>query len=99
MSQTVTKTTKPKLKKPKRFQVLLLNDDYTTMEFVIEVLKRFFEKNQQAAESIMLKIHIEGESVCGTYSHDVAQTKLSQVIEFSRKNQQPLMCVLRELKG
>jgi ATP-dependent Clp protease adaptor protein ClpS len=98
MSQTVTKTTKPKLKKPKRFQVLLLNDDYTTMEFVIEVLKRFFDKNQQAAEAIMLKIHIEGESVCGTYSHDVAQTKLSQVIEFSRKNQQPLMCVLRELK-
>jgi ATP-dependent Clp protease adaptor protein ClpS len=98
MGQTVTKTTKPKLKKPKRFQVLLLNDDYTTMEFVIEVLKRFFDKNQQAAEAIMLKIHIEGESVCGTYSHDVAQTKLSQVIEFSRKNQQPLMCVLRELK-
>jgi len=98
MGQTVTKTTKPKLKKPKRFQVFLLNDDYTTMEFVIEVLKRFFDKNQQAAEAIMLKIHIEGESVCGTYSHDVAQTKLSQVIEFSRKNQQPLMCVLRELK-
>ena len=98
MGHTVTQKAKPKLKKPKRFQVLLLNDDYTTMEFVIEVLKRFFDKTQIAAEAIMLKIHIEGESVCGTYSHDVAQTKLSQVIEFSRKNQQPLMCVLKELR-
>jgi ATP-dependent Clp protease adaptor protein ClpS len=69
------------------------------MEFVVEVLKRFFDKGETAAEVIMLKIHIEGESVCGTYSHDVAQTKLSQVIDFSRKNQQPLMCVLRELSG
>lgn len=99
MSQTLLKTTKPKLKRPKRFQVILLNDDYTSMEFVVEVLKRFFDKDETAAEAIMLKIHIEGESVCGTYSHDVAQTKLSQVIEFSRKNQQPLMCVLRELSS
>ena len=97
MDKTLTQTSKPKLKKPNRFQVLLLNDDYTTMEFVIEVLKRFFSKNEQAAQAIMLKVHIEGEGVCGSYSHDVAQTKVSQVIDFSRKHEQPLMCVIREL--
>ncbi len=97
MAKTLVKTSKSKLKKPNRFQVLLLNDDYTTMEFVIEVLKRFFSKSEQAAQAIMLKVHIEGEGVCGTYSHDVAQTKVSQVIDFSRKNEQPLMCVIREL--
>jgi len=97
MAKTLTKTSKSKLKKPNRFQVLLLNDDYTTMEFVIEILKRFFSKNEQAAQAIMLKVHIEGEGVCGTYSHDVAQTKVSQVIDFSRKHEQPLMCVIREL--
>ena len=86
-----------KNKKPKLFQVLLLNDDYTTMEFVIVVLMRFFSKNQEAANALMLKIHIEGEAVCGIYSHDVAQTKVTQVIEFSRKNEQPLMCIIREL--
>ncbi len=97
MSKTLTKTSKPKLKKPKRFQVLLLNDDYTTMVFVVEVLKRFFAKTEEAANAIMLKVHIEGEGVCGVYPHDIAQTKVSQVIDFARKNEQPLMCVIREL--
>jgi len=89
---------KNKTKKPNLFQVLLLNDDYTTMEFVVEVLRRFFGKSNDAAHALMLKIHIEGEAVCGVYSHDVAQTKVSQVIDFSRKNDQPLMCVIRELR-
>ena len=97
MVQAVSKTSKQSLKKPKRFEVILLNDDYTTMEFVIEVLRRFFNKEFLAAEAIMLKIHIDGEAVCGTYSHDVAQTKVTQVIDYSRQNEQPLMCVLREL--
>jgi len=97
MAQTLAQNTKPKVKKPNRFQVLLLNDDYTTMEFVVEVIKRFFSKSEEAAQAIMLKVHIEGEGVCGTYSHDVAQTKVSQVTDFSRKNEQPLMCVIREL--
>ena len=97
MSQASSKTSKTKLKTPKRFDVILLNDDYTTMEFVVEVLRRFFYKEFQAAESIMLKIHIDGEAVCGTYSYDVAQTKVTQVIDYSRQNEQPLMCVLREL--
>ena len=97
MSQVESKTSKQKLKTPKRFDVILLNDDYTTMEFVVEVLRQFFHKEFQAAEAIMLKIHIDGEAVCGTYSYDVAQTKVTQVIDFSRQNEQPLMCVLREL--
>ena len=97
MSQVISKTSKQKLKKPKRFDVILLNDDYTTMEFVVEVLQQFFNKEFKAAEAIMLKIHIDGEAVCGTYSYDVAQTKVTQVIGYSRQNEQPLMCVLREL--
>ena len=97
MPQVASKTSKKNLKSPKRFEVILLNDDYTTMEFVIEILRRFFCKEFQAAEAIMLKIHIDGEAVCGIYSYDVAQTKVTQVIDYSRKNEQPLMCVLREL--
>jgi len=95
--QVVSKTSKQNLKSPKKFEVILLNDDYTTMEFVIEVLRRFFNKEFQTAEAIMLKIHIDGEAVCGIYSYDVAQTKVNQVIDYSRKNEQPLMCVFREL--
>ena len=99
MNQVESKTSKQKLKIPNRFDVILLNDDYTSMEFVVEVLKRFFYKEFSAAEAIMLKIHIDGEAVCGTYSFDVAQTKVSQVIEYSRKNDQPLMSVLREVSA
>jgi len=97
MTELLSKTPKLKIRKPKRFQVLLLNDDFTTMEFVVVVLMQFFSKSQEAANALMLKIHIEGEAVCGVYSHDVAQTKVTQVIEFSRKNEQPLMCIIREL--
>ena len=75
----------------------MLYDDYTSMDFVVRVLKKFFYKEFFAAEAIMLKIHIDGEAVCGIYSFDVAQTKVSQVIEYSRKNDQPLMSVLREI--
>ena len=99
MVDSLKEVTKNKTKKPNLFQVVLLNDDYTTMEFVVEVLRRFFGKSNDAAHALMLKIHIEGEAVCGVYSHDVAQTKVSQVIDFSRKNDQPLMCVIRELRG
>jgi len=97
MSQANLKTVKAKLKMPNRFDVILLNDDYTSMEFVVDVLRRFFHKEFQAAEAIMLKIHIDGEAVCGSYSYDVAQTKVKQVIGYSRENDQPLMAVLREL--
>jgi len=96
VSKVELKTSKQKLKTPKRFDVILLNDDYTTMEFVVEVLQQFFNKELKAAEAIMLKIHIDGEVVCGTYPYDIAQTKVTQVIDYSRQNEQPLMCVLRE---
>ena len=99
MAQTLAQNTKPKVKKPNRFQVLLLNDDYTTMDFVVEVLTKFFSKSEEAAQAIMLKIHLEGEGICGVYPHDIAQTKVSQVIDFSRKKEQPLVCVIRELKA
>ena len=97
MSQVNLKVVKQKLKIPNRFDVIFLNDDYTSMEFVVDVLRRFFHKEFQAAEAIMLKIHIDGEAVCGSYSYDVAQTKVKQVIGYSRENDQPLMAVLREL--
>ena len=97
MTKVISKISKQKLKIPNRFDVLIINDDYTSMDFVVDVLKRFFHKEFLAAEAIMLKIHIDGEAVCGTYSFDVAQTKVSQVIEYSRKNDQPLMSVLREV--
>ena len=97
MTQVDSKTSKQKLQLPNRFDVLLLNDDYTSMDFVVEVLRKFFHKEFFAAEAIMLKIHIDGEAVCGTYSYDVAQSKVTQVIDYSRLNEQPLMCVLRQL--
>ncbi len=97
MEELQTQVAKPKLEKPKRFQVLLLNDDYTAMEFVVAVLMRFFSKNEEAANAIMIKIHVDGEGICGTYSHDIAQTKVTQVTDFARNHEQPLMCVLREL--
>ena len=97
MTQADSKIAKQKLKIPNRFDVILLNDDYTSMEFVVDVLRRFFQKEFLAAEAIMLKIHIDGEAVCGSYSYDVAQTKVKQVIGYSRENNQPLMAVLREL--
>jgi ATP-dependent Clp protease adaptor protein ClpS len=97
MSKILTKISKKKLSIPNKFEVLLLNDDYTSMDFVVEVLRRFFHKEFLVAEAIMLKIHIDGEAVCGLYSYDIAQTKVSQVIEYSRKNDQPLMSVLREI--
>ena len=99
MAQVESKTANQKLKIPNKFEVLLLNDDYTSMEFVVDVLRKFFHKEFLAAEAIMLKIHIDGEAVCGTDSYDVAQTKVSQVIEYSRKNDQPLMSVLREISS
>ena len=80
MNQTNLKTVKQKLKMPNQFDVILLNDDYTSMEFVVEVLRRFFHKEFQAAEAIMLKIHIDGEAVCGSYSYDVAQTKVDKIL-------------------
>ena len=87
---------KIKQKSPSMYKILLLNDDFTPMEFVIEVLKIFFSMNQEQATRIMLKVHTEGVGVCGVYPSDIASTKVKQVVEFSRKNQHPLRCVMEE---
>ena len=83
---------KPKLKKPPLFKVILLNDDFTPMDFVIEILMDFFAMSEQKATQVMLQIHTQGVGVCGTYSKDVAETKVYIVNEYSRSYQHPLMC-------
>ncbi len=87
---------KIKQKSPPMYKILLLNDDFTPMEFVIEVLKIFFSMNQEQATRIMLKVHTEGVGVCGIYPSDIANTKVSQVVKFARINQHPLRCVMEE---
>jgi ATP-dependent Clp protease adaptor protein ClpS len=87
---------KAKEKCPPLYKILLLNDDFTPMEFVIEVLKVFFYMNQEQATRIMLKVHTEGAGVCGVYTSDVANTKVNQVTEFAKINQHPLRCVMEE---
>lgn len=83
-------------KPPSMYKILLLNDDFTPMEFVIEVLKIFFSMNQDQATRIMLEVHMEGVGVCGVYPSDIASTKVKQVVEFARKNQHPLRCIMEE---
>ena len=92
----VLKVEKNKIKPPPMFKVVLLNDDFTPMEFVVLVLETFFAKGQEKATQIMLKVHIDGIGVCGVYSSDVAETKVKQVITFARKHQHPLKCVMEE---
>jgi ATP-dependent Clp protease adaptor protein ClpS len=87
----VTKT-RPKTKKPSLYKVLLLNDDYTPMEFVIHVLEKFFSKGRDEATRIMLHVHQKGVGVCGVFTYEVAETKVAQVMDFARQNQHPLQC-------
>lgn len=82
----------PKLKKPPLYKVVLLNDDYTPMEFVVEVLERFFALERELAVRIMLKVHTEGKGVCGVFTRDVAETKAAQVLQYARDNEHPLLC-------
>ena len=88
--------TRTKTKKPSLYRVLLLNDDYTPMEFVIHVLERFFQKNREAATRIMLHVHNHGVGECGVYTFEVAETKVSQVMDFARQHQHPLQCVMEK---
>ena len=88
--------TKPKTKKPSMYKVILLNDDYTPMEFVVDVLQKFFNKNQEEATQIMLHIHQKGIGVCGIYSYEVAEVKSKLVVDFSKKNQHPLQCTIEK---
>ena len=91
----ITRTQK-KLKKPSLYRVLLLNDDYTPMEFVVHVLERFFQKDREAATRIMLHVHNHGVGECGVFTYEVAETKVTQVMDFSRQNQHPLQCVMEK---
>ena len=88
----VTATEKPKLEQPPLYKVVLINDDYTPMDFVVDVLRSFFNMNIEKATQIMLKVHTEGKGVCGVYSKDVAETKAAQVNDYSREYEQPLLC-------
>ncbi|MBL8673407.1 MAG: ATP-dependent Clp protease adapter ClpS [Rhodospirillales bacterium] len=88
--------TRPKTKKPSMYKVLMLNDDYTPMEFVIHVLERFFQKGHEEATRIMLHVHQKGVGVCGVYTYEVAETKVTQVMDLARKNQHPLQCTVEK---
>lgn len=85
---------KPKTKKPSMYKVLMLNDDYTPMEFVVHCLERFFQKNREEATRIMLHVHQRGVGICGVYTYEVAETKVTQVMDFARRHQHPLQCTL-----
>jgi len=91
----VTKT-RPKTKKPSLYKVLLLNDDFTPMEFVVLVLQRFFSKGQEDATRIMLHVHQKGVGLCGVYTYEVAETKVTQVMDYSRQNGHPLQCTMEK---
>jgi len=91
----VTKT-RPKTKKPNLYKVLLLNDDFTPMEFVVLVLQRFFNKGQEDATRIMLHVHHKGVGICGVYTYEVAETKVTQVMDFSRQHGHPLQCTMEK---
>ena len=92
----VLEAKKSKLKPPPMFKVLLLNDDFTPMDFVVAVLQTFFSMNREQATQIMLKVHMDGVGVCGVYPNDVAIAKVEQVVTFARQHQHPLRCVMEE---
>ena len=94
-SSVITKV-KPRTKKPNLYRVLILNDDYTPMEFVVHVLERFFQKDVEAATTIMLHVHHHGIGECGIFTYEIAETKVTQVMDMARKHQHPLQCVMEK---
>ncbi len=92
----VVQEAKPKLKKPPLFKVVLLNDDFTPMEFVVQILEQFFSMNREKATQIMLHVHTRGRGVCGVFTYEIAETKVAQVNEYSRTHQHPLLCTMEE---
>ena len=93
---TSLKPAPAKVKPPPMFQVVMYNDDFTPMEFVVEVLQAFFSLTRERATQVMLKVHTEGRGVCGIYPKDVASTKVEQVVQYSREHQHPLQCAMEE---
>ena len=92
--ELVVQEAKPRLQRPPLYKVILLNDDYTPMEFVVVVLQRFFRKTREEATRIMLHVHQKGIGICGVYTREVAETKVRQVMMFSSENQHPLQCTM-----
>jgi ATP-dependent Clp protease adaptor protein ClpS len=90
---------KPELKRPPLFKVVLINDDYTPMEFVVEVLETFFRMNREQATHVMLTVHTKGKGVCGIYTRDIAETKAAQVNQYARENEHPLLCEIEASEG
>jgi len=93
VEDVVEEELKDELKEPARHHVFLLNDDYTPMDFVVEVLRKFFQKDEEQATEIMLKVHYQGKGLCGTFTADIAETKVDNVVRFAFENQHPLKCV------
>lgn len=94
-SDTLLKT-RPKAKKPSMYKVILLNDDYTPMEFVVHILEKFFNKSDAEATEIMLHVHRRGVGVCGIYTYEIAETKVVQVMDYARAKEQPLQCTMEK---
>lgn len=92
----VAQETRPKLKKPPLYKVIILNDDYTPMEFVVDVLETFFQMNRELAVRVMLQVHTQGKGICGTYTREIAETKVAQVNQYARQNQHPLLCTMEQ---
>src|SRR6187431_3434408 len=92
----VVEEAKPRLKKPPLYQVILLNDDYTPMEFVVDVLERIFNMDRTTATRVMLEVHTRGKGVCGVFTFEIAETKVAQVTTYARQHQHPLLCTMEE---
>jgi len=92
----VATRTRPKTKKPSNYKVLMLNDDYTPMEFVVDVLERIFSLDRMRATRVMLEVHTKGKGVCGVYTFEIAETKVAQVMTYARQHQHPLLCTMEE---
>ena len=92
----VTAESKPKLEKPPLYRVILLNDDYTPMEFVVQVLQRIFSMDRSMATRVMLQVHTQGKGACGVYTYEIAETKVAQVTALAQQNQHPLLCTMEE---
>ncbi|MEM7082694.1 MAG: ATP-dependent Clp protease adapter ClpS [Pseudomonadota bacterium] len=90
----VVEADKPKLEEPSLYRVMLINDDYTPMEFVVDVLQKIFSMDRQQATRVMLEVHTKGEGVCGVFTYEIAETKVAQVNSFSRQHEHPLLCTM-----
>ena len=92
----IVEEARPRLKRPPLFKVVLLNDDYTPMEFVVDVLQRIFSMGRTKATRVMLEVHTKGKGVCGLYTYEIAETKVAQVNSYARQHQHPLLCTIEE---